>query len=230
MNACDRIARGGARARRRVRSHSPICGRVLGLLVTLGAVVACGQRGHAAAAAHSAQRVLPRGARGPRYDCHSDPALNFPVYVPPADTAGLGAVLAAHFAGYRLSTELEIGCRFPLTDGAQPMQYWPQWGSGTPWWIWHGDFDGDGKPDRLILLSLASDPAEDLLVVWHGNGTAARVVSPGGWGVAVVDANQARRLGVPGKARNAIAIVRWGQDRKMDYLFCWNGSAYVRLK
>lgn len=184
-------------------------------LASIILAAACGQR--------------PKAARsGPRYDCRSDPSLNFPVYVAPQDTAGLGPVLATHFPGYRLSTELEIGCRFPLADRSRPFQYWPQWGSGLPWWIWHGDFDGDGEPDRLFLLSLAADPTKDLLVAWHGNGTAAPVVSPGGWGVAVVDTSDARQLGVPGTRRNAIAIVRWTQDS--DIYYYWNGSAYVRLK
>lgn len=192
---------------------------MLAMLAMLGAIMACGRR------------AAPAGERSarqpPRYDCHDDPALGFPVYIPPVDTAGLGKALAAQFAGYRLSTELEIGCRFPLPYGSLPMQYWPQWGSGNPWWIWRADFDGDGKPDRLMLLSLASDPNQDLLVVLHGNGTAARVAAPGGWGVAVLDPAEARRRGVPGRRRSAIAIVHWGEGSTVYY---WNGSAYVALK
>ena len=195
------------------------------MLLALAPILACGGRPDA----NPARRARASGAAAermqvPHYDCRTDPALNFPVYVPPADSAGLGRAIAAHFPGYRLSTELEIGCRFPLADSARPAQVWPQWDSGNPWWIWRGDFDGDGRPDRLILLSLVSDPSKDLLVVLHGNGSVARVTAPGGWGVAVLDPAQARRAGVPGRRKSAIAIIRWGQGSSIYY---WDGSAYV---
>jgi hypothetical protein len=144
----------------------------------------------------------------------------------PADTAGLGAAITSQFPGYRLTTEQEIACRFPLTDGSTPATYWPAWGSGTAWWIWRGDFDGDGQADRLVLLTDAAGPSKDLLVVVHGNGTAARVAPLGGWGVRVLDAEQTRERGLPATVKDAIAVVFW---EKASDVFYWNGSEYVLL-
>ncbi len=174
----------------------------------------------------AAQAVPTAAPPAGAYDCHKDPALGRAVTIAPADTAGLGAAIAASFPGYRLTTEREIACRFPLTDGSTPGTYWPAWGSGTAWWIWRGDFDGDGQGDRLVLLTEAADPSKDLLGVVHGNGTAARVVPLGGWGVEVLDAAQARERGVAASVTNAIAVVFW---EKASDVFYWNGAAYVLL-
>lgn len=176
--------------------------------------------------APSQVEATPSAAPGGAYDCRNHPALQQPVEIAPADTAGLGAAIAAHFAGYRLTTEQEIACRFPLTDGSTPGMYWPSWGSGTAWWIWRGDFDGDDTLDRLVLLSLAADPSEDLLIALHGSGTSARVVELGGWGVEVLDAEQAAERGVPAGVKNAIAVVSW---EKASDVFYWNGSEYLLL-
>jgi len=120
------------------------------------------------------------------YNCHDDPILDRSPAVPVTDTTGLGARIERHFPGWRLSTEREIACRFSLLDGSRPENYWgEQWGSGRAWWVWSGDFNGDGRQDRLVLLSSRSNPSEDLLVALFANGQASEVASPGGWGVTV---------------------------------------------
>lgn len=209
--------------------------RTAGMLWLVWAAYACGSERRdtkaatdtlpGPAAAPPAQAAAGAG-QGGAYDCHHDPSLQRPAAVATADTLGLGAAIVAGFTGYRLSTEAEIACRFPLTDGSTPATYWPAWGSGSAWWIWRGDFDGDGRTDRLVLLTEAADPSKDLLVVLHANGTAARVAPLGGWGVDVLDAQAARERGVPANVTNAIAVVYW---EKASDLFYWNGSAYVLL-
>lgn len=129
------------------------------------------------------------------------------------DTTGLGALIAAHFPGYRLSTEQEIADRFQLTDGSKPSDYYPDWGSGRTWWIWQGDTDRDGKEDRVVLLTSTADPAKDLLVAFHGNGSAARITEPGGWGVEIENGD--------------VLIVAW---EKAADRFRWNGSSYAAVE
>ncbi len=167
-----------------------------------------------------AASAQPAGA----YDCHNDSALGRPVSIAPTDTAGLGAQIAAHFPGWRLTTEQEIACRFQLTDGSAPGWYWPSWGSGTLWWIWQGDFDGDGRPDRLTILTREAFPLNDKLVVLHGNGTAAEVGPLSGWGVDILNPDEAREHGVPAGVTSAIEVVYWEKGGNVYY---WNGSAYV---
>ena len=129
---------------------------------------------------------------------------------PAGDTIGLGKAIAEQFPGYRLSTEPEIAARFPLTDGSKPADYIPDWGSGRVWWIWPAELDGDAHPDRVMLLTKTDDPAQDLLVALHGNGTAARITEPGGWGVEI-------------QGRDVV-IVAW--EKSADR-FRWDGQGYV---
>jgi hypothetical protein len=129
---------------------------------------------------------------------------------PSADTVGLGKAIAEHFPGYHLSTEPEIAARFPLTDGSKPADYIPAWGSGRVWWIWPAELDGDARPDRAVLLTKSDDPSLDLLIALHGNGTAARITEPGGWGVEI-------------DGRDVI-IVAW--EKSADR-FRWDGTSYV---
>jgi len=120
------------------------------------------------------------------YRCDRDTRLDEAPALPPTDTAGLGALIEDHFRGWRLTTEREIACRFPLIDGSRPEVYWgDRWGSGRAWWIWSGDFNGDGRADRLLLLSREDDPSRDLLAVVFADDTSAEVTAPGGWGIAV---------------------------------------------
>ncbi len=120
------------------------------------------------------------------YECTKDPLLDNAPAIPTADTAGVGGLVEEHFPEWRLSTEREIACRFPLLDGTQPAMYWGDvWGSGRAWWIWPGDFNGDGKEDQLLLLTSRQDPHQDLLGVVFANGESARVEHLGGWGVEI---------------------------------------------
>jgi hypothetical protein len=165
------------------------------------------------------------------YRCDSDPLLDQAAAIPAADTAGIGARIATHFSGWRLSTEREIGCRFPLIDGSRPEMFWVErWGSGSAWWIWRGDFDGDGREDRLVMLSRESDPSDDLLVVFFADGRAAEVASPGGWGVVVgprkgelLDSLDAapRRL-----EADAVTVVYW--EKGADS-YVWDGTRFVGI-
>ena len=133
------------------------------------------------------------------------------------DTAGLGARISTAFPGWRLSTEAEIGARFPLLDGSTPQESWEEWGSGRAWWVWDGDFDGDGTRDMLAILSNAADPSEDKLVVLHGNGTHADLGGLGGWGVGITRKGEELRGTV--LQSDAIATVYW--EKGADVVL-WN--------
>jgi hypothetical protein len=54
------------------------------------------------------------------YRCEADRRLDHLPPVPAGDTAGLGARIKTTFPAYRLSTEREIACRFPLLDVSTP--------------------------------------------------------------------------------------------------------------
>ncbi len=144
-----------------------------------------------AEAAGGGAAVGPEGAasrvqRPRRYDCRRDTALMLAAPVAAADTVGLGEAVAAAFPGWRPSTLREMACRFPLTDGSRPEDFWPDdWDSGRVWWSWNGDFDGDGAPDRLLVLTSAADPSQDQLGVLFGGGRSAVVAPLGGWGVEI---------------------------------------------
>ncbi|MBA4157897.1 MAG: hypothetical protein H0X65_10530 [Gemmatimonadetes bacterium] len=163
-------------------------------------------------------------AGGDRTSTVDEPALA-------PDTAGLHARIDAEFPGYRLTTEEEIARRFPLIyDGSTPEMFWGErWGSGQVWWVWDGDFDADGQPDRLVLLTSRADAAEDMLGVLFGNGSAAEVVSPEGWGVSVGEANdvysdiEGRQVRVPG---NPIVVVYWEKGADLYY---WNNGTFESL-
>jgi hypothetical protein len=143
------------------------------------------------------------------------------------DTAGLGDRIAAAYPGWRLSTEREIGERFPLLDGTTPQSYWREWGSGQVWWVWSGDFDGDGRKDRLAILTSAADPSEDKLVVLHTDGTHADLGPLGGWGVGVTEKGE--ELWGAVLQSDAIAKVYW--DKGAD-LVVWHPAtrAYEPLE
>jgi hypothetical protein len=181
-----------------------------------------------AAAGIEAQSSALREQHG-AYDCGRDSLLDRAPAPPVGDASGLGRAIARHFPGWRLSTEREIACRFPLGDGARPEMYWPEWGSGRTWWSWPGDFDGDERTDVLTLLSNRNNPGEDLLVVLFASGRAARVASPGGWGVEVgpgkgevlegFDAGEA-----PVRLRgDGITLVYWEKAAEVWY---WNGREF----
>lgn len=93
--------------------------------------------------------------------------------------------VAAAFPGWRLSTEAEILRR--TADAAQGNNPAELWGesvrSGEVWWVWPGDFDGDGKQDVATILSNRSDASQDKVVALHGNGTHADVTELGGYGL-----------------------------------------------
>lgn len=140
----------------------------------------------AEAEAAAERRLEAFGPPRQGYSCTEDPLLDEAPALPVSDTAGIGVRIEEHFPAWRLSTQHEIGCRFPLLDGTRPEMYWGEaWGTGRAWWIWPGDFNGDGQEDRLVLLTYRENPARDLLVVLFADGSAAQVDALGGWGVRV---------------------------------------------
>jgi hypothetical protein len=116
------------------------------------------------------------------YDCEQDPKLASAPPIAAADTAGIGARVASEFPGYRLSTEKEIACRFPLLDGMQPHQVEADFASGKAWWVKRHDLNGDRREDIATVLTNVEDPSRDLLVVLYADGTSEGVTSLGGWG------------------------------------------------
>lgn len=107
--------------------------------------------------------------------CWADPS---PRSLPPtttADTAGFGSQFAEKFAGHRLATEAEVGCRLDTARHGPVNLSYPAWGSGEAWWIWTADFDGDGRDDRLTVL--VNEQGTGRLGVLFANGAAAFVAS-----------------------------------------------------
>ena len=150
------------------------------------------------------------------YRCTEDPLLDRAPAIPAADTAGLGATIQRHFPEYRLSTEREIGCRFSHLDGLRPEQQWGErWGSGRAWWIWSGDFDADGKADRLMVLTHRADSRRDRLVVLHGDGTSADLGEHGGMTIQI-----STDTGAAGKPRDQIDWVNF--EKPGGGHFAWN--------
>lgn len=153
---------------------------------------------------------------GSEADPSPEPAMSDSASTPGAagsDRMNLDALIAEHFPDYRLSTEPEIASRFQLTDGSKPADYYPNWGSGRTWWVWDGDTDRDGKQDRVVLLTSKADPTKDLLVAFHGDGSASRITEPGGWGVEIENGD--------------VLIVAW---EKAADRFRWNGAAYTQVE
>ena len=106
------------------------------------------------------------------------------------DTAGLGARIATAYPGYRLTTENEIVQRWERTEpgvvGSSEFRREFPVGSGKVWWVWTGDFDGDGRPDRATILTQANDPTQDRAVVFHADGTHARLLDTPGTVLRIV--------------------------------------------
>jgi hypothetical protein len=124
----------------------------------------------------------PLRSRSRAYDCEDDPKLASAPPIAAADTAGIGARVGSEFPGYRLSTEKEIACRFPLLDGMQPHQVEADFASGNAWWVKRHDLNGDGREDIATVLTNVEDPRRDLLAVLYADGTSEGVTSLGGWG------------------------------------------------
>jgi hypothetical protein len=166
------------------------------------------------------------------YRCEADGALDGAPPLPPADTAGLGGRIDQHFPGWRLSTEREIACRFPLLDGATPAMYeGDRWGSGRAWWVLEGDFNGDGTMDRAAVLTSRDEPTRDLLVVLFSDGTAAEVASPDGWGVRIAS-GRGETVPVDGiivaarRRADALTIVYW---EKAAETYTWMGGRFIAV-
>jgi hypothetical protein len=163
------------------------------------------------------------------YSCEWDPYLDNPRPIPAADTAGLGAPIARSFPAYRLSTEEDIACRFDVNQ-FHPADLWKGWHSGRAYWIWTGDFDADGKPDKLVLLTRKSDPHQDLLVAFMGSGAALPVAGIGSWPVSVGKKGQrledeaGRKLLVPGNLIESSEE----PDGICSLSFYWKGGKFHR--
>jgi hypothetical protein len=147
------------------------------------------------------------------YRCQDDPVLFSAPLTALRDTAGLGARITQAFPGYRLSTERELACRFPLMDGTSPHMFQPELGTGRAWWVQSADVNGDGRPDIVTVLSREDDPSKDLLVVLFADGSAAPVSPLGGWGFGVD----------PAETGAWIYVVFWekGSDR-----YRWTGAEF----
>ena len=120
----------------------------------------------------------------------SAPAQEAPTASTGVDTAGLGARIATAYPGYRLTTENEILQRWermePGVVGSSEFRREFPVGSGNVWWVWTGDFDGDGRPDRATILTQADDPTQDRAVVFHADGTHARLLDTPGTVLRIV--------------------------------------------
>jgi hypothetical protein len=151
------------------------------------------------------------------YDCRRDPVLDEAPPVPPADTAGLGARIAAAFPEYHLTTEQEIACRFSEADWIKPHGFMPEMGSGRAWWVKRADFTQDGRLDVITVLTLTDDPEDDLIVALFADGRNIAIGRSGGGGFAVRD----------GDKEPVLYLVAW--EKGADALR-WNGSAFEEVQ
>ena len=86
------------------------------------------------------------------------------------------------------------------------------------------------KPDKLVLLTRKSDPYEDLLVAFMGNGAALPVGSIGSWPVSVGNKGQpledekGRKFGVAGNLIESSEE----PDGICSLSFYWKGGEFHR--
>ena len=164
----------------------------------------------------------------PVYDCAPGavPARTEAAAVP----AGLASEIQRAFPRYHLSTEREIACRWKGEADALGG-HWADWASGRTWWIWNGDFDADGRDDRLVLLTRSDDPSQDLLGVLFADGRTVELGPLGTRGIQLVPAGAefphpdtgapVRTLGV------GIERVEWDRWSELGY---WDGTQFRWLE
>lgn len=172
--------------------------RCLALSVAAGCLLASAASAQDSSSA--AYRCASDSARTARSEANVDPALR--------------ERIAAAFPGWRLSTEQEIACRFPLQDGTTPATYIDDFGSGNVWWVRHADLDGDGEADTVAVLTAQDDPRRDHLAVLLGSGSNVLVTPLDGWGFALLERGAKARL----------AVIYW--DKAAD-LYTWRRERFV---
>jgi hypothetical protein len=70
----------------------------------------------------------------------------------------ISARVARVFPGYRVAGDEEIRRRLDEDRYGDLQSVYPERQGGESRWIWVEDFDGDGRSDVLVLLSVQSDP------------------------------------------------------------------------
>jgi hypothetical protein len=117
------------------------------------------------------------------YSCSED-ALTGKVPTVAEDTAGLGAIVAASAPGWHVATEMEIACRITMRPDSfglsgpvplHPLENEPAFGSGRAWWVRPADVDGDGKLDRVVMLTSDASSQRGATLVLLGSGAAQRL-------------------------------------------------------
>jgi hypothetical protein len=145
-----------------------------------------------------------------------------------SDTAGLGAIVARHFPGYRLSGELDISRRFRVSATSfGPESIFPDFGTGQPWYIIRGDFDGDGREDFLLDI-VAVGGASHMAVVIFAAGSAVQIGDGfsefSGYRRMEKGAYFSPRCGSPQQALPADGIVAYVPEKPAAELFYWIGD------
>ena len=150
----------------------------IALMLTLFAGCAAGED-ERAVAARAAQQDAARTAGAPVKPAGSGEGVS---------TADLEQRIASAFPGWHLSTEAEILTRTRnLNQDFPPEDLWgDRMRPGQLWWVWPGDFDGDGRQDLVTIASNRADPSQDKAVAFHADGSHAEVAELGGQGVEVI--------------------------------------------
>ncbi|MBA2670596.1 MAG: hypothetical protein H0U67_09515 [Gemmatimonadetes bacterium] len=137
------------------------------------------------------------------------------------------------FPGYRLSTEDEVltATRINYLD-LDPSHLWrpeefgedpstgPWVGSGRQWWVWEGDFRGQGERDVLTLLSEDRPDARaaSRMVILHADGTT---FEEGYSGSGIRITRKGTTLRGETLESDAFAIVFW---EKAADMYVWNAG------
>lgn len=157
------------------------------------------------------------------YVCATDPVVARAPAIPAVDTAGIGAALAKSASAWRLSTEREIACRYNVGGFHPTMEYGEGFGSGRAWWVYRGDFDGDGKRDRAAVVTSRRDSTEARVAFLLATGRV--VVAETGVGGDVLEVNSAADLGdlarppaLP-RRRDVIAVSPGGDKPGLTILY-----------
>ena len=131
-----------------------------------------------------------------------------------ASTTDLEQRIATAFPGWRLSTETEIFSRTrDLNKDYPPESLWgDRRRQGEVWWVWRGDFDGDGQQDFVTIASNRADPSQDKVLAFHADGSHAEVADLGGQGVEVI--RKGEDWGGIGLPTDAILLEYWEKAKE----------------